>query len=154
MYIIEKVICMLAKYDAIKLSEKVINIAYENHFFICNLQLQKVMYYIQGTFMKCFHKKAFYDDIECWPYGPVVKRVWSKYNVYGRRPIRNVHSSLKITEEEYRLISGILNKKLSKNIWDLVDETHSEFPWLNANKNGRNVISDKDMETFFVNEKA
>ncbi len=140
---------MKGKYDVVQLAKKVVSIANENNLFITNLQLQKVMYYIQGMFMNKFGMKAFDDSIECWTYGPVVKKVWNVFNQFGRKPIKESNSDLTIQKEEEQVIVNILYDKLRMNVWDLVDETHEEEPWKNANKNKWAQISDKDMERFF-----
>lgn len=140
---------MKGRYDAVQLAKKVVSLANDNNMYISNLQLQKVMYYIQGSFMKKFNYKAFDDEIECWPYGPVVKRIWSVFNVFGRNPIRRCQSDLKLSENEQQEILRILKSKLRMNVWDLVDQTHEELPWSRANKMGMTCLRDCDMEEFF-----
>ena len=143
---------MKAKYNSLDFSKKVIHLTNEKGFFITNLQLQKVLYYLQGAYMKNYNKKAFDEEIECWPYGPVVKSVWKEYSVYGRAPIRGVISTLQLSQDEEDVILNVIKEKLSMYVWDLVDQTHSEFPWKTAFENGKSVISDKDMKEFFCNE--
>ena len=115
----------MAKYNALDLAKKIVNIAGDMGFSITSLQLQKVMYYVQGNYMKAFSEKAFEEDILCWDYGPVVESVWRFF------------------------IETILKEKLSMNVWDLVDETHRELPWKRANEYGNDKISIQDMERFF-----
>lgn len=143
---------MEGKYNALDLAEKIIQISNSNGMYITNLQLQKIMYYTQGQFMKKFGYKAFEEKIECWPYGPVIKRVWAKFTNYGRRPILDIASDLEINNEEEKLISHILDEKLSMNVWDLVDQTHDELPWYEANLTGATYISDSSMEEFFCRD--
>lgn len=95
------------KYSAIELADKIVSIANDNDLTISNLQLQKVLYYVQGTFMRLYGKKAFNNKIACWPYGPVVREVWHYFNNYGRFPIYNIRSTLSITNDEYSLILNI-----------------------------------------------
>lgn len=95
------------KYSAIELADKIVSIANDNDLTISNLHLQKVLYYVQGTFMRLYGKKAFNNKIECWPYGPVVREVWNYFNNYGRFPIYNIRSTLSITNDEYSLILNI-----------------------------------------------
>lgn len=142
---------MEGKYNVLDFSAKVIELAEKNRQSITNLQLQKVLYYIQGSFMKFFGMKAFDESIENWTYGPVVKSVWKEYNVYGRKPIQSPKASLDTTEEENRIILEVLQEKLSINPWKLVDDTHKELPWKNANIKGTLLISDDDMVEYFVN---
>ncbi len=140
---------MDGRYDAVELAAKVISIVHDNGMYITNLQLQKVMYYIQGEFMKKFNYKAFVDPIECWPYGPVIKRVWRVYNSFGRKPINTGGSSLCLDVREESCIKKIIKEKLKMNVWDLVDQTHAELPWKHANEIENPFISDSDMEEYF-----
>lgn len=141
---------MKAKYDVIELADKIVNMSNEMGFYITNLQLQKIMYYVQGGFLRQFGYKAFLEPIECWPYGPAIKKVWRKYNSFGRRPIIvDVPSSLILDEQEESCILDIIKSKLCMNVWALVDQTHEELPWQQANLNNNSVISDADMEAFF-----
>lgn len=140
---------MESKYEAVELANEVVSLANENNMYISNLQLQKIMYYIQGEYMKKFGIKAFGDDIECWPYGPVIKKVWKIFNLFGRKPICDCVSMLKLEKIEKELIIKILKEKLTLNVWDLVDQTHNELPWKNANQNNWAIIRDEDMERFF-----
>lgn len=140
---------MNAKYDVMELADKIVSMSNEIGFYITNLQLQKIMYYVQGEFMRQFGHKAFLEPIECWPYGPAIKRVWRKYNSFGRRPIVGVQSSLILDEQEESCILDVIKNKLCMNVWTLVDQTHEELPWQQANLNNNSIISDADMEAFF-----
>lgn len=136
-------------HDAVELAEKVISIVHENGMYITNLQLQKVMYYIQGEYLHKFGCKAFDDPTECWPYGPAIKRIWNVYDTYGRKPINSRESNLSLSIQEEVCIKKVINEKLRINVWDLVDQTHAELPWRSANDKGAAYINEKDMETFF-----
>lgn len=140
---------MNARYESLELSKKVIALSNSIGMHITNLQLQKILYYIQGSFMREFGVKAFNEPIECWTYGPVVKQVWNVFSSYGRGPIRGINSELVLREEEESLICSILREKLSMYVWDLVDATHQELPWKNANEHHKNELSDEDMRSFF-----
>lgn len=102
----------MAKYNALDLAKKIVNIAGDMGFSITSLQLQKVMYYVQGNYMKAFSEKAFEEDILCWDYGPVVESVWRFFNRYGRYPIKHkFETSVELTEHEKNLIETILKEK-------------------------------------------
>lgn len=140
---------MKGKYDTVQFAEYIIQLCNESCQYVSNLQLQKILYYVQGEFMKCFGYKAFEDPIECWPYGPVVKKVWKIYSAYGRKPINCHNSTIQLNEKELLCTKRIINAKLRMNVWDLVDETHKELPWRKANEENKTYICDKDMEAFF-----
>lgn len=140
---------MRAKYDALSIANEIILIAKENYKHITNLQLQKILYYVQGNFMRLFGYKAFDEKILCWDYGPVVEDVWHKYNIYGRSPLSPDANKHICSKQEIHLITDVVNEKLNLNVWKMVDDTHNEYPWKNANDNNKAVISDEDMEKQF-----
>ena len=52
-----------------------------------NIQLQKILYYIQVHFLKNTGDSFFKDDIEAWLIGPVIPNVYYQYAVFGPAPI-------------------------------------------------------------------
>ena len=54
---------------------------------VTNLQLQKILYYVQLNFLRRFDECAFWDDIQALRHGPAVKEVYYKYNIWGRNEI-------------------------------------------------------------------
>lgn len=136
---------MKERYDSVELAKIVVDLGTKYEMFMTPLQLQKIMYYIQGNFMTKLGYKAFPDKIECWTYGPVVKDIWSEFSKYGRMSIPNQGTLKKLDCEEEKLVLQILKDKLSLNVWKLVDETHEELPWKNANQKGALYLEDSDM---------
>lgn len=51
------------------------------------LKLQKLMFYAHGWYLANTHKPLFDEDIEAWPWGPVVKDVYNQTRSYGRTQI-------------------------------------------------------------------
>jgi hypothetical protein len=137
------------KYDVIELSEKLVELASELDLSISNLQLQKILYYVQGNYLKTYKRKAFKETIECWEYGPVVKRAWKFFSYYGQEPIKKFGNTIKLRNDEIALFKKILEDCLNLNVWDLVEKTHMEFPWKNAYDNKCKTISDNDMKVQF-----
>lgn len=62
-------------YRAIELSKYIVSKCIDDGFPISNLQLQKILYYIQRDFLR-IGKPAFPDAIEAWQFGPVVPNVY------------------------------------------------------------------------------
>ena len=135
---------MEAKFKAVALAHKVVQMS-EQYNGRTQLQLQKIMYYIQGSFMAKLGIKAFSEDLEAWPYGPVVKEVWKEFSCYGRDKIPVLPCNIILAEQEKELIDSVLTKCLTMNVWTLVDKTHQELPWKRAHDQGSSFISDKDM---------
>ena len=89
---------------------------------ISNLQLQKILYYIQRSFLK-FGMYAFTDDIEAWQFGPVVRDVYNNYCGFGAAKIR-LRYEVALESDYKRIINPIVVEKRLLNPWELVDDTH------------------------------
>lgn len=144
-----------AKYDAMDIAEYVLNYC-ENELDnpISNLRLQKILYYIQGIYLRNNGKPLFDNEIEAWDYGPVVPDVYYSYNRFiGKNILGVVPKQEELFEdEEIELIQNVVNDKIDTNIWDLVQQTHEESPWENNFQKGyNNEISIADMQEWFIN---
>lgn len=117
------------------------------------MQLQKILYYIQGSYLKNLNQEAFPDEILCWEYGPVIKKVWDFFSYFGRSPLMLFScNKIEFCDVEYDIILKVINEKTKMPVWDLVDATHQESPWKEAYENKTQYISKKKMREFFCNE--
>lgn len=98
---------------------------------ISNLQLQKILYYVQAVFLKERSCALFSDEIEAWQFGPVVRSVYRAYCGYGAAAIYERKEPEKpFSADEMELIDKVVREKMSKKPWDLVNETHAVGkPW-------------------------
>lgn len=111
--------------NALDLSKYIIGLCTADRKPISNLQLQKILYYIQREFLKR-GREAFSDEIHAWQFGPVVPKVYNNYCAFGSRTISMTYP-LKIegyTSGEISLVNRIVRVKREKNPWELVRETH------------------------------
>ena len=81
-------------YTAIDLSKYIVLKCIQDEHPISNLQLQKILYYIQKDFLSR-DDLAFSDSIEAWQFGPVVPNVYYYYCGYGAMPISLIHERKK-----------------------------------------------------------
>lgn len=155
-------------YSAIDVSKYVINRSYDIDFRISNLELQKILYYIQAAFLVEKNKKCFEEKILAWEYGPVVREVYDEYKICGRariprqaesrKPVLNLETfEINLEKVSFNIgevDKGIINKILKAysnitNPFELVRKTHSEEPWIKGRESG--VISEKDMKDYYGN---
>ncbi len=131
-------------YTALNLSKYIVSKCIEDGEPISNLQLQKILYYIQKKFLND-GKIAFLDDIQAWQFGPVVPEVYYFYCGYGSMPITSQYDRYEIESEDKGIIDEIIEGKRKLRPWELVRETHKkDGAWdrTYANGNGnRKVIS-------------
>lgn len=122
---------------------------------VSNLQLQKILYYIQGEYMKknC-GRPLFNDNIEAWRYGPSIPNVYYEYNIYSSSEIIDKQQGNSEIENKIKdIINPIIEEKSKMSAWELVRSTHLEECWINAFKREENsVINKKDIAKQFCSE--
>ncbi len=114
-----------------------------------NLKLQKLLYYCQGIYLAAQKKPLFYEELENWEHGPVVKEVYRKIKHDNYLSKSKLEYS-ELCENSKKIISDVYNIYGSLSAWKLRDKTHSEAPWKNTKKN--EIISIKNLTTFFKEE--
>jgi uncharacterized phage-associated protein len=112
-------------YKAMDVAEYIVSKCSRERSQISNLQLQKILYYIQRHFLQNLRRALFSDDIEAWRYGPVVSDVYYRFSGFGVMTI--YYSQLNtppIANEDLRVIDRIVEEKRMLNPWNMVDDTH------------------------------
>lgn len=101
---------------------------------ITHLKLQKILYYTQVVFLIKKREKAFEEQIVAWKYGPVIQEVYTKYTSQWRNflEVDNDWKDSTLTPEAKKLIERTreIFGRYSAN--QLVEMTHSDDPWRNA----------------------
>lgn len=121
---------------------------------ITNLRLQKLLYYVQGYFLKNFDIPAFDEEIFRWAYGPVVVDVYYEYCSNGAGPLfppaRNEVERIErsISPQHIHLLSKILKATHDFSVGTLVNKTHSETPWIEAEDRG--LITVESIKNYFT----
>ncbi|WP_293160642.1 Panacea domain-containing protein [Okeania sp. SIO2C9] len=54
---------------------------------ISPFKLQKLVYYAQAWSLVFRNKPLFFQDIEAWVSGPIIRDVWNEYKPYNYRDI-------------------------------------------------------------------
>lgn len=91
------------------------------------LKTQKLLYYAQCTYMKCFDKPLFSSKIEHWDYGPVVPEVWREWD-----NIINNTKEIKMAESMKWFLDTIDNMFSNVQSPIMIDITHESLPWKNT----------------------
>ena len=123
-------------YNAIDLSKYIVSKCVTDGHPISNLQLQKILYYIQKDFLQR-DEVAFSDNIEAWQFGPVVPNVYYHYCGFGSMAISIIKDAFSIVSSDSIFINKIVEEKRNLNPWDMVAETHKEDgAWAKVYRNG------------------
>lgn len=144
-------------------------LVYKSYFYgdaITNLKLQKLIYYAYVWYLVLKKKKLFNENFQAWPIGPVLPSLYCDLSKNGSTPIDPDYSGIE-SEENLNDLKKVLGKDVvevidevfdvygSKTAFELVNLTHSEFPWKNARKGldvndiSSNKIEDKDIKSFY-----
>ena len=112
-------------YDALDIAKYIVNKCTSDNRPITNLQLQKILYFLQKQHLEQYNSCLFKDDIQAWQFGPVVPEVYYYFCGFGSSAI-TMKYSIRIDEDDVQMINPIIIDKRQKNPWDLVSETHKQ----------------------------
>lgn len=126
------------------------------------LQLQKLLYYVQGWSLAVRGRPMFAEPLQAWPHGPAVPTIYGEFKAHGRRPIPNKEASsdVRLSEQERALVASVWHgygKYSASQLWRM---THDERPWKQArgdlppDAESQNEMTHESMRTFFLEEYA
>jgi len=99
---------------------------------LTNLKLQKLLYYAQGMYLAKNHRPLFRDPLQAWIRGPVVYKIWQKYNSYKWQPITKSVEQPKVSHFVLGAVQDVVDNYWHCSAFLLEQMTHSESPWINA----------------------
>lgn len=113
-------------YAAVDLSKYIVNKCIADGHPISNLQLQKILYYIQKDFLER-GQIAFFDTIEAWQFGPVVPNAYYHFCGFGAMKMTVKYAkAAEVSEEDAGFINPIVERRAVIPPWSLVEETHKD----------------------------
>ena len=124
-------------YSALELSKYIESKCIREQSPISNLQLQKILYFVQREFLQKRGEPAFEDSTQAWQFGPVVPEVYYYFCGFGAMPISHLYGEHHIEPKDVSLVDGIVEAKRQLPPWDLVAESHqSNGAWDQIYQNG------------------
>ena len=126
-------------HDAITIAKYVIQKSNEINHPVSNLQLQKILFYIQQEFLIKYKTPLFNDDFEAWRFGPVIPTVYRKYCGSAALPLTlyDEEDYSFIDSDSRQIIDRIIKEKSTMNPWTLVNDLHrSDKAWAIVYRNG------------------
>lgn len=138
------------KADVKGIAEYMITESFKAQRPISNLQLQSLLYLVQGEALKAHGAIAFQEDIQAWDYGPVVRSIYNRFRVHGAGPICETYETDGICEELRGVIDEVLEENAGKSAWDLVQIIHRRgTPYKEAWAAGRPAIPVVHMAEYY-----
>lgn len=135
---------MVMAYSAFEVARYIIHHEAQQNRPVSNLRLQKLLYFVQAKFVMDSHgtSPCFYEKMEAWGFGPVVREVYYEYRYYGGAmipPERNFSTT--IAPRDQSMIDEILNDCAQFSTSALVDITHSQTPWQEARRYNKEITT-------------
>ena len=140
-------------HTAMEIARYVIDKCTRDNHPISNMQLQKLLYCIQKSFLQK-GGLVFRDDIEAWLIGPVVREVYHTYCGYGASRIR-MRYEVNLESRYREVIDLIIDEKRDLNPWEFAEEIYAPgSAWGATYENGQgnhrviplDLIREKEME--------
>lgn len=124
---------MKSRCDATVLARYIVQKCYQDGHPISNLQLQKILYFLQIMYGKSTQGKEllFENEFEAWPYGPVIPAVYDEFSRYGGSVIEaTFDQSAPCSPEVMAFVDQAIVFLREKTPWELVEISHAEgSPW-------------------------
>lgn len=112
-------------------AEHVVSVSNDHIGGITNLELQKVMYFVIGEYIKNngideLIEEIYDEPFEAWPYGPVVRSEYFRNRAFGRYNITREAS----LQPNYTPLDNLIRTFSEKEVTELVDKSHQHSKWL------------------------
>lgn len=141
---------------AVDIADYILNHAARCQYEITNLQLQKILYYVQLNFLRKYNKVAFDDPILALRHGPCIISVYDKFHIWGRYSIQIQEHlvDLDMVQEEKELIKQVVDASMLLSSVELTERAQKkDGPWDQTFWNGGEVIK-VDLMRNYVKEKG
>lgn len=126
---------------------------------ITQMQLHKLLYYVQGWSLAAFGQPAFDSRIEAWKHGPVVPDIYPLFRDSSSRPLEPVREQPESLDDRQRaLVEWVMDQYGRYSAAYLRRITHTERPWkvargtLRDEDPGTTEISIQALQSFFLEE--
>ena len=133
-----------------------IEIANSNEDFdMTNMKLNKLLYYAQGAYLARYGKALFSETIQAWQHGPVVPKVYFKYNHCEGNPISEVDSNYTaeaFSGDELMTLVDVMREYGKYTASTLRNLTHEAgTPWTSVYVDGKKeTISKSILKQYFT----
>ncbi|NLS93510.1 MAG: SocA family protein [Planctomycetaceae bacterium] len=105
---------------------------------ISPMKLQKLLYYTQGWHLAFTDTPIFNEQIECWPYGPVVSSVFHHFKLFGKDPIDRKATDVRPRKVDgrrvFRTVIPVLPDDLPSESREVLDAVWDSYKNLTAIK--------------------
>jgi len=99
---------------------------------VTHLKVQKLLYFGEAWCQALLDRELFYEEIEAWAHGPVVREVFNEFKDCGWQPLSANGDIIKLDEDVENVLKQVLDVYGEASAKTLENITHSHKPWLDA----------------------
>ena len=115
----------MKKITGIDLSNYIVGYALGKGKPVSNLQLQKILYFVNGEFYRKYKRFLLDEDFYAYPLGPVNLEAYHLFKSYGASKIGLYDEvNLKLKPDEQETVDEVTDKYIQYSAYDLVELSH------------------------------
>ncbi len=116
---LERTTCVHEPRSAIAVANEILAVARKNHAALDPMKLQKLAFYAHGWHLGLQHTPLLDEQVEAWPYGPVIPSIYHAFKQYGTEQVAASASAIDAEGSLYvpRLAKGY-DRRLIEKVWE------------------------------------
>lgn len=117
-------------YHAIDVAKHIIKKYNDNHVYISNLILQKMLFFVQRNSLQNYQTNIFTETFQAWKFGPVISEVYYNFCHAGALPLKLTQKEIEEIKPIDDIVTQIIYEEFEK--WKdkiayyLINETHKK----------------------------
>ena len=88
-------------YSAKAIANEFLKIAEKNHEPLDHLKLQKLVYYAHGWSLGLLGKPLLEENVEAWPYGPVISSLYHEFKEFGSGQVKRLANEIQYETQSF-----------------------------------------------------
>lgn len=132
--------------------------AAESKKVLTNFQVQKLLYYAHGEYLKRHSEPLFREGFQAWEHGPVCPPAYRAFSSFGAGPVMNVQYdrdriAARLNDDVVSVLRQIWSDYGDWSVTELWDDTHQKgSPWEQVYEEGitHAQIDDSDIRRYFL----
>lgn len=154
----------IALQDPIAMANLIINLAKEHNYSITNLQLQKILFFIQGFSLKNYQQPIMDTQFVKWTYGPAIKDVYGCFRYNGSAPITSEQPNAyfdnngkfclehitvqNLTTLQLKQLKNLISKLLPIPVWKLFNLIKSDSSYVKESEIEQNYTNTEIVDLY------
>lgn len=137
-------------YNAEEVAKYILDYENTKGRIVTNFRLQRLLYFIQASFISQRGKPCFLNKMLAWYAGPIVQDVYRQYRYYAEGPIYFLNKDYSIADSDKKLIAAVLDYCSKYSKVELLQKIKNQKPWQEAYNSFEEEITIEAMQKYFT----